>query len=256
MASVDAPSSARMIDYWLGGSHHFPVDVAAAGAFEAAYGPVAHEFRALRGFLGRVVRRMSGEGIDEFLVVGAGIPTQGNVHEAAPDAHVLYVDLDEANVALGQQILAGHPTAAYTLGDARDLSTIDVTVLHATLPGWGIRPTGVAFLGLAAFLDDEPLARALDDLYDAVAPGSMLAFDFDTDVLTAYPDALALMGPAFRMRPPAQFRPLLGRWDLTAEGVAPVAEWGVPGSGAPAGDGAEPAAFYGGLGVRGAARTG
>lgn len=30
-----------MIDYWLGGRHHRPVDVAAAAAFESAYGPCA-----------------------------------------------------------------------------------------------------------------------------------------------------------------------------------------------------------------------
>jgi O-methyltransferase involved in polyketide biosynthesis len=249
MATVDEPNTARMIDYWLGGRHHFPVDVAAARTFEDAYGPVAHEFRTLREFLQRVVRRMTEQGIDEFLVVGAGVPTQGNVHEAAPDARVLYVDLDPANVALGQEILADHATAAYALGDAMDLSTIDPTVLHATLPGWGIRPTGAAFLGLAAFFDDEPLSRAFDGLYEAVAPGSMLAFDFDTDVLAAYPEAVALMGPAFRMRAPEAFPPLLGRWELTEEGVAPVAGWGLADAGS--GGDAAPAAFYGGLAARG-----
>ncbi|WP_319461288.1 hypothetical protein [Micromonospora sp. RTP1Z1] len=28
MAEPDQPSTARMIDFWLGGEHHFPVDVA------------------------------------------------------------------------------------------------------------------------------------------------------------------------------------------------------------------------------------
>lgn len=237
-----------MIDYWLGGTHHFPVDVAAAQAFEEAYGPVADEFRDSREFLGRVVRRMAQEDIDEFLVLGAGIPARGNVHEVVPDARVLYVDIDEANVALGNEILAGHPSAAFTRGDATDLATIDVTVLHATLPGLGIRPTGIVFLGVAAFLDDAQLVHALTALHDAVAPGSMLAVDFDSDVLEDHPKALALMGPSFRMRVPSSFPPLLGRWVLTAEGIAPVAEWGLPDAVARAAD--RPAAFHGGLAVR------
>lgn len=235
-----------MIDYWLGGSHHYPVDVAAAGAFEAAYGPVAHEFRALRGFLRRVVLNATDRGIDEFLVVGAGIPTQGNVHEVAGSAKVLYIDIDEANVALGRQILAGHPNATYALGDATDLGSIDPAVLHAALPGWGVRPVGVAFLGLAAFIDDEPLAAALDSAAEATVPGSVLAFDFDTEVLLDHPQALALMGPAFRMRSPSAFTALLGRWTLTEEGVQPVARWGLTDAG---GDVPEDAAFYGGLAV-------
>jgi len=48
------PSTARMIDYWLGGYDHFPIDVAAAQAFEQAYGPCADIFRSLRAFLGRL----------------------------------------------------------------------------------------------------------------------------------------------------------------------------------------------------------
>ncbi|MEV0726471.1 SAM-dependent methyltransferase [Micromonospora purpureochromogenes] len=156
MAEPEQPSTARMIDFWLDGEHHFPVDVAAARAFEEAYGPCAAIFRDLRDFLGRAV--------------------------------------------------------------------------------------GVVFLGLAAFLDDETLARTLDELYEAVAPGSFLAFDFDSEELAGYPQALAMMGPQFRMRTPASFAPLLGRWVPTAEGIVPVARWRPRGEPA-----AVPDAFHGGL---------
>ena len=243
--SPDTPSTARMIDYWLGGEHHYPVDVAAAHAFEAAFGPCAHEFRTLRAFLGRAVTHLRRLGIDEYLVFGAGIPTQGNVHEVAPEARVLYTDIDPDNIALGQRILAGSSRAAYTYGDATDVGTIDDAVLAGSLPGWGREPVGLVFLGLAAFLDDERLAQTFDDLYDTVAPGSYLAFDFDTDLLASYPEALAMMGPAFHMRQPSSFPALLGRWRPTSEGIVPVAQWdGRDGPVEPA------AAFYGGLAVK------
>jgi hypothetical protein len=234
-----------MIDYWLGGEHHYPVDVAAAGAFESAYGECVTEFRDLREFLARGVRAIHRRGIDNYLVFGAGVPTRGNVHEVVPDAHVLYTDVDPATVALGRQILAGGAGAEYTYGDARDMGSIDPRVLADVLPGWGREPIGVVFLGLAAFLDDDTLAAALDALYEAVPPGSCLAFDFDTKNLAAYPRALAMMGPAFQLRDPADFPALLGRWRLTEEGIAPVATWGLtatPGSGS--------VAFCGGLATR------
>ncbi|MET8911711.1 SAM-dependent methyltransferase [Micromonospora sp. NPDC004551] len=202
MAEPDRPSTARMIDYWLGGVHHHPVDVAAAGAFEGAYGPCAAIFRALRDFLGRAVATIADAGVDGFLVFGAGVPTCGNVHEVAPDA-------------------------------------------TGFVPGWGRRPVGVIFLGLAAFLDDDTLARTLDELYEAVAPGSFLAIDFDSEELAAYPEALAMMGPAFRMRAPARFGPLLGRWQPTPDGIVPVARWRPAGVPAPV-----PDAFYGALAVK------
>ncbi|MER5338519.1 SAM-dependent methyltransferase [Micromonospora sp. NPDC002717] len=247
MVEPDQPSTARMIDFWLGGEHHFPVDVAAARAFEQAYGPCAPVFRELRAFLGRSVRAMVAEGVDSFLVFGAGVPTMGNVHEVAPDATVLYTDVDPVTIRLGQRLLAGSDRAGYGYGDATDIGTVDRAQLHRFVPGWGRRPVGVVFLGLAAFLDDETLARTLDELYEATAAGSLLAVDFDTEELAGYPEALAMMGPAFRMRPPAAFAPLLGRWTPTADGIVPITRW------RPAGPPAQvPDAFHGAVAVRSA----
>lgn len=236
-----------MIDFWLGGQHHFPVDVAAAHAFEQAYGPCAPVFRELRAFLGRVVRAMAGQGVDGFLVFGAGVPTMGNVHEVATDATVLYTDVDPVTIRLGQSILAGSDRADYGFGDATDIGTIDPAQLHRFVPGWGRRPVGVVFLGLAAFLDDATLTRTLDELYAAAAPGSLLAVDFDTEELAGHPEALAMMGPQFRMRPPAAFAPLLGRWAPTADGIVPVAQWRAEGPPARV-----PDAFHGVLATRAA----
>lgn len=236
-----------MIDFWLGGQHHFPVDVAAAHAFEQAYGPCAPVFRELRAFLGRAVRAMAGQGVDGFLVFGAGVPTMGNVHEVATDATVLYTDVDPVTIRLGQSILAGSDRAGYGFGDATDIGTIDPAQLHRFVPGWGRRPVGVVFLGLAAFLDDATLTRTLDELYAAAAPGSLLAVDFDTEELAGHPEALAMMGPQFRMRPPAAFAPLLGRWAPTADGIVPVAQWRAEGPPARV-----PDAFHGVLATRAA----
>ncbi|MEU7589538.1 SAM-dependent methyltransferase [Micromonospora sp. NPDC049230] len=225
MGEPDQPGTGRMIDFWLGGEHHFPVDVAAASAFEQAYGPCAPVFRELRAFLGRAVRATLAHGVDGFLVFGAGVPTMGNVHEVATDATVLYTDVDPVTIRLGQSILAGSDRAGYGFGDATDIGTIDPAQLRRFVPGWGRRPVGVVFLGLAAFLDDATLTRTLDELYAAAAPGSLLVLDFDTEELAGHPQALAMMGPQFRMRQPSTFAPLLGRWAPTADGIVPVARW-------------------------------
>src|SRR5262249_38025130 len=215
----------RMIDYWLGGDHHHPVDVATARAFESAYGPCAEIFRSLRAFSGRAVRYLAVEGVDQFLVFGAGIPAQGNVHETAPDARVLSSDVDPLTVAAGNELLTGLQRVDYAVGNAADLDSVDRATLDRVLPERASRPVGLVFLGLAAFLDDATLARALEAMYDAVPAGSWLAFDFDAMELANYPQALAMMGPAFHMREPAGFGALLGRWTPTAEGIVPVAQW-------------------------------
>jgi hypothetical protein len=241
-----APSTARMIDYWLGGSDHFPIDVAAAHAFEGAYGPCAGIFRSLRRFLGRTVAYAFDQGVRDFLVFGAGIPSRGNVHHVVPEAHVLYTDADEDIVAHGVQLLAGQERAGYLLADATDPGLLQDERLTEYLPGWGQRPVGLVFLGLAAFLDDEQLAQTFDALYEGVPVGSLLIVDFDGTELSAYPEALAMMGDGFHMRDPSGFPVLLGRWTVGPDGIVPVARW------RPDGDPeAVPDAFWGGIAVKG-----
>lgn len=232
---MTTPSTARMIDYWLGGTSHLPVDVAAAQAFEQAYGPCADIFRSLRAFSGRAVRHVAAEGVDAFLVFGAGIPTRGNVHESAPSARVLYTDVDPQIVAAGRELVAGLEAVDYVHGDATDLTGID-------LPEGKV---GLVFLGLAAFIDDATLTRAFDAMYDAVPAGSWLIFDFDAMELADHPVALEMMGPAFHMREPERFGDLLGRWTPTGDGIVPVSRWRPDGTPEDV-----PDAFWGGVAVK------
>ena len=109
---VERPSVARMYDYYLGGSHNFAADRAAAKAMVAAV-PDAAADGAGQPCLpapGRAVPLDAG--IRQFLDIGSGIPTVGNVHEIAqrrdPDARVVYVDIDPVAVAHSREILAGN----------------------------------------------------------------------------------------------------------------------------------------------------
>src|SRR5690606_27927216 len=120
----------------------------------------------LRRFTARVTHFIRSCGVEQFLVLGAGIPTQGNVHEIVPDARVLYTDIDPLNVTLGRAILRGLPTVDYELMDARDPAALlspaprsaqDVDLAARLLdPG---QRTGIIVIGLLTFLSDAELAR-------------------------------------------------------------------------------------------------
>src|SRR5262245_41142752 len=90
---------ARIYDYWLGGKDNFAVDREAAQQAIAAYPAILRGVRAQRAFLARAVGYLAEQaGIRQFLDVGTGIPTASNTHEvaqaAAPDARIVYVDID------------------------------------------------------------------------------------------------------------------------------------------------------------------
>ena len=239
-----APSTARMIDYWLGGRHHFPVDVAAATAFEGAYGPCAAIFRSLRDFSGRAVAYLAAHGIDNFLVFGAGVPTLGNVHEVATDAHVLYTDIDPVTIALGQQILAGNDRAGYAYGDATDLASIDPAALAKFLPGWGGRRSGWSSSAWPRSSTTRPWPVRLTSCTELCRrqhaglrlrrPGAGRPSGGAGDDGRGFPHARpgCLPGPARRLA-------------VDCEGIVPVARWRP--DGAPA---EVPDAFYGGVALR------
>jgi hypothetical protein len=176
---LDRPSAARMYDYYLGGSHNFAIDRQAGEQAIAMWPDLPIIMQANRAFLRRAVRYLVGQGIEQFLDIGSGIPTVGNVHEVAQEANpanrVMYVDIDPVAVAHSRAILAGNPNAAVIQGDARDpgalLAKPEVQrVLDLS------RPVGILLVALLHFIpDDGDAYQLVQHLRDTAAAGSYLA---------------------------------------------------------------------------------
>ncbi len=172
-------TAARMYDYYLGGVHNFPADREAAKQIVAAFPDVLEAARANRAFLRRAVAHLAEIGVTQFLDLGSGIPTQGNVHEIAqrvrPGARVVYVDIDPVAVAESQELLEGNPDAAAMRGDLREPKSI---LNHPTVTGLLDLDQPVALLLFAVlhFVPDDTEAYALvADLVADVPAGSYLA---------------------------------------------------------------------------------
>lgn len=226
MEIPSVPNTGRILDYWLGGSHHFPIDVEAAKVFEQVYPESPQVFRTLRDYIGRASRYIESQGINQFIVFGSGLPTRGNVHEAVPQAKVLYTDINADNIQLGQEILAGNPNVDYTFCDATNLTTLNQSVATQVLGNW--QRLSIVFVGISAFIPDDILTGVLDKLYDWTPAGSYLALDFDGEAAAEYPQLLELMDSMdahLYLRNPSTIKPLLGRWQLTEPGILPVAAW-------------------------------
>jgi len=173
--SRPAATAARIYDYILGGTHNFPADRAAAEALVQA-APIAPAVaRANRAFLGRAVRYLTGAGVRQFLDIGSGIPTVGNVHEVTgPDARVVYVDIDPVAVAESLEILEGRPGATAIRADVRQADAIlehpDVRRLISF-----DEPVGLLMVTVLHFVTDDGEAyAAVERLTGALRPGSHL----------------------------------------------------------------------------------
>lgn len=182
--NLSRPSAARIYDYFLGGAHNFQVDRDLAERIQSMTPNIAETMRANRAFLRRAVRYLVGEGIRQFLDIGSGIPTVGNVHEvaqaAAADARVVYVDVDPVAVAHSQAILRGNDNAAIIRGDLREPEKLLTDVDSLGLLDFG-RPMAVLLAGVVHFLaDNDKPAAVIARLRDAVPAGSYLLISHTT----------------------------------------------------------------------------
>lgn len=177
--NVDVPNVARIYDYWLGGKDNFRADREAAERILALAPDVAQSARSNRAFLGRAVRYLAESGVRQFLDIGTGLPTQGNVHEVAqavrPDARVVYVDYDPVVCVHARALLGGADNVAVVQADMRDAEQILEHPDTRRLLNFD-EPVAVLLIAMLMYVsaEDDPYA-IVGKLRDAVVPGSYLA---------------------------------------------------------------------------------
>ncbi|MFE2297426.1 SAM-dependent methyltransferase [Streptomyces sp. NPDC059445] len=175
---ISVPSVSRIYDYYLGGSHNFEVDREAARKAMEFMPGLPKIMQANRAFMRRAVRYAAAEGIDQFLDIGSGIPTFGNVHEIAqaarPGARVVYVDHDPVAVAHSEVVLRDNEDADVVAADL--LKPQEILLSHPVQRLIDLnRPVAVLLVAILHFVEDaDDPYRAVAELRDALAPGSML----------------------------------------------------------------------------------
>ena len=175
---IAVPDVSRVYDYALGGVHNFAVDREFWHRAEAAFPGAGMVARANRAFLGRAVRWLTGHGVRQFLDIGSGIPTLGNVHEVAqeanPDARVMYVDIDPIAVQQSRSLLTGNPYARVIEADLRKPAGILGHPEVRQLLDFS-EPVAVLAVAVLHFVPDgDDPAAIVEQLGDALVPGSNL----------------------------------------------------------------------------------
>jgi hypothetical protein len=140
--------------------------------------------RANRAFLHRAVRFLADAAIRQFLDIGSGIPTRGNVHEVAqqvaPDAKVVYVDIDPVAVSHSRQLLVDDPRTVVIQQDARNaVEIIDHPDVRGLLDF--DRPVALLMVALLHVIPDEDDPyKIVSTLCSVMAPGSYLVIGHGT----------------------------------------------------------------------------
>ena len=260
--NTGVPNPARIYDYFLGGKDNFPADREVAEQV-VAIAPVARDIvEDNRAFLRRAVRLLAGEaGIRQFIDLGSGLPTQGNVHEiaqaVAPDARVVYVDNDAMVVTHSRALLAGDNTAAIE-ADLRDPDSVMRHPEVRELIDFD-QPIALLLMAILHFVPDEEDPYGIVARFrDALPAGSYLALSHGTRDIPARtdmsPEAMAEMGAKVERlyqlttaslvtRTRAQVERFFDGFDLLDPGLVEIQLWRPDEA-----DALLPGGFYGGVG--------
>jgi hypothetical protein len=236
------PSVARMYDYTLGGSHNFEVDRELIERNKQQWPDAYKAAWSNREFLRRVVVHLARAGVRQFLDIGSGIPTVGNVHEVladeGADARVVYTDIDPVAVLMSRRILADVPWAVAVRGDFRDLEAILTDPEVTGLLDFS-EPVAVLLLALLHVIGDEfhPY-ELMARLRSRLAPGSCVAIShacsdgMPADAIAAWLDATRQTPTRMTIRTVADTVRFLDGFELLAPGFVKLPLWR-PDSGEP-----------------------
>jgi O-methyltransferase involved in polyketide biosynthesis len=230
------PHSARVWNYWLGGTDNFPADREVGDRVMTMLPSIVEQARADRAFLGRAVAHLAGDaGIRQFLDVGTGLPTADNTHEVAqrvaPTSRIMYADNDPMVLLHARALLTSSPEGAtdYVEADLQDPAAI-LREAERTLDL--DRPVALVLMGVLHHVPDTDAAYAIvDRLKDHLVPGSYLVINHASNAVygAASDDSVAHWNkfgrPTITLRSPAAIERFFDGWTLQPPGVVSCAQW-------------------------------
>jgi hypothetical protein len=249
----DRANAARIYDFFLGGAHNFASDRAQAAQIVAANPDMPRVCRVNRDYLGRAVRWCVDQGIDQFLDLGSGVPTVGNVHEIAlrlsPVARIAYVDFEPVAVHHAREITSSLEGVTVTQADLRQPEEVLGAPTVAGLLDF-TRPVAMLAIAVLHFIDDD--VPAIFSRYrETLCPGSVLAINHGSSDQDdpALAEAVRNIERGYRgsatpvvLRDRRQIHDLLTGFELVPPGLVDPVDWPTPNPDA------EPIGAYAGIG--------
>jgi S-adenosyl methyltransferase len=237
---ITRPNVARVYDCFLDGKDNFAADRDfVRKAIEVApKAPMSAKNN--RAFLGRVVSYLVADvGLTQFLDIGSGLPTQGNVSEVAhaidPTVHVVHVDNDPIVYTHSKALLTDSWTTDIVVGDIRRPAEILADPDVRKLIDFG-KPIGLLLFAILHHVEDaDHPGKIMAQLRDAMPPGSYLALSSFRMPGHELPELRAatiegeklLIGTlgSGRWREHEEILRWFGDWKLIEPGLVSLPEW-------------------------------
>ncbi|MYR62943.1 SAM-dependent methyltransferase [Streptomyces sp. SID625] len=222
---------ARVYDWLLGGKDNYPVDEAVGRQLP----PEAHDAaRQNRAFMNRAAAWLAGRGLDQFLDVGTGIPTEPNLHQivqrTVPTARIVYTDNDPIVLRHAEALLVSRPEGVTDYIQA-DVRRPDQILGHARRILDFERPVVLSLIALMHFVPDDQDAHGIvRELVAALPSGSHLvlshaASDLYPELAEQVTAEYAKGGIRLGFRTRAEVARFFDGLELVEPGLVTATEW-------------------------------
>ncbi|MFF3753519.1 SAM-dependent methyltransferase [Streptomyces sp. NPDC002018] len=226
------PHPARVYDYLLGGKDNYTVDQEIGKKLPDAS---KQDARLNRAFMHRAAAWVARSGIDQYLDIGTGIPTEPNLHQIvqgiAPASRVVYTDNDPIVLRHAEALLISTPEGItdYIQADVRKPQEI---LDHARGVLDFSRPIALSLIALMHFVPDEDDPYGITrTLVDSLPAGSLFLFshgtaDFQPQKLVGHVnDTYGKGGISLRLRTRAEVERFFDGLDLVEPGLVTAPRW-------------------------------
>ncbi|MEU1605994.1 SAM-dependent methyltransferase [Micromonospora matsumotoense] len=230
-----------MYDYLLGGKQNFEADRRAARDVLSKVPDAANIALSNRLFLRRAVHTLAEAGMRQFLDLGSGIPTQGNVHEIAqavnPEIRVLYVDIDPVAVVASHQILHGNLHCRAIEGDFTRPDLILNALADSELASIIDldEPVVVLYCSVLQLIPDDQIDGVIAPIRDLLVPGSaMVISHVGVDVPDRWGESTVQQATDvyrtqaatdIRFRTDEQITAMFSDFEMIEPGLVPLDRW-------------------------------
>jgi hypothetical protein len=250
---INVPHSARIWNYWLGGTENFAADREVAELYIEKFPAIVSLAKEARRFLIRVVRHLAAEaGVRQFLDIGTGLPTMENTHEVAqriaPDSRIAYVDNDPLVLAHARALLTNTTDEGVTAYIEADVHDPDRIVADARNILNFTKPIAVMFMGILGHVADYDEMRSIVSRVMAAVPaGSYLVLQDGTNTSETFNDAQQGYDDTgavpYVLRSPEQIGRCFEGLEMLEPGLVSITQWRPD----PADAEVEPVDAYGGV---------
>lgn len=185
---ISLPNTVRIFDYLAGGNANFQADRQAAEEMLKLMPSLRKWVRLRRAFIQEAAYRLHESGFRQFLDLGSGMPAEDHIHAFAPEARILYSDINPVAVSYGSSLFNDLERVDYVRGDAKTIQNLLDTKEARSLIHLDER-VAIGLNGLILFLSAAENKVLVQQLYEWAPENSVIFVVFQTRGVEELPES-------------------------------------------------------------------